>query len=260
VDTSGKPLLTSGAVSGITLGARTPATDPLFDATDPTNGGGDTGSVLISPYIRPGSVSKRFYNHYSWLRTMEDLFSVARRSRGLDRNGHIGYAAQRGLAPFGPDVFTNALGRPIHLRRTTNLGAVARASSGHPRLAVQGDTVSVALSHGRALAQATGPAVSRHSPLAVAATTPCTFKVTLTARSGTVPLSAAAFTIVDEQGHVHHPLLATAGGVTLPRRLAPGRSVTLIVKAALPVGGGRIAWAPTGARPLVAWDFDVELD
>ena len=34
-------------------------TDPLYDATDPTNGGGDTGSVLISPFIRPGTVSKR---------------------------------------------------------------------------------------------------------------------------------------------------------------------------------------------------------
>ena len=28
--------------------------DPLFDATDATAGGGDTGSVLISPYITPG--------------------------------------------------------------------------------------------------------------------------------------------------------------------------------------------------------------
>ena len=51
--------------------------DPLFDATDPTTGGGDTGSVLISPYIKPGSVSTTYYNHYSWLRTMEDLFDVS---------------------------------------------------------------------------------------------------------------------------------------------------------------------------------------
>jgi hypothetical protein len=69
-------------VSGITLGARTPATDPLYDATDPTTGGGDTGSVLISPYIRPGTVSTVYYNHYSWLRTMEDLFNVPAYSPG----------------------------------------------------------------------------------------------------------------------------------------------------------------------------------
>ncbi len=110
VDSSGNPLPTSGAVSSVVLGARTSSTDPLFDATDPTTGGGDTGSVLISPYIRPGTVSRVFYNHYSWLRTMEDLFNVGRASGGLDGAGHIGYAAQPGLAPFGEDVFNNAQG------------------------------------------------------------------------------------------------------------------------------------------------------
>jgi len=110
VNGSGEPVLTTAAVSGIVLGARTPATDPLFDATDPTTGGGDTGSVLISPFIKPGTVSTVFYNHYSWLRTMEDLFKVSKASKGLDKKGHIGYAAQPGLAPFGADVFNNPKG------------------------------------------------------------------------------------------------------------------------------------------------------
>jgi len=110
VDSSDHPLVTTGPVSGITLAARTPLNDPLYNATDPTTGGGDTGSVLISPYIRPGSVSTGFYNHYSWLRTMEDLFRVGTVSPGLDGEGHIGYAAQPGLAPFGPDVFNNPQG------------------------------------------------------------------------------------------------------------------------------------------------------
>ena len=95
----------------INLGPETATTDPLFDATDATNGGGDTGSVLISPYILPGTTSSTFYNHYSWLRTMEDLFKVAGASPGLDGQGHLGYAAQPGLAPFGSDVFTNPKGR-----------------------------------------------------------------------------------------------------------------------------------------------------
>jgi hypothetical protein len=111
VNSSGQPVATTGSVSGITVAAETPQTDPVYDATHATTGGGDTGSVLISPYIKPGSVSRRFYNHYSWLRTMEDLFSVSRRSKGLDGQGHIGYAAQPGLAPFGRDVFTNPSGR-----------------------------------------------------------------------------------------------------------------------------------------------------
>ena len=102
----------TGTVTKIDLGPETAATDPLFDATHATNGGGDTGSVLISPYIRPGTVSTRFYNHYSWLRTMEDVFDVAHASRGLDGRGHLGYASQPGLAPFGRDVFTNPRGEP----------------------------------------------------------------------------------------------------------------------------------------------------
>jgi len=114
LDSSGHQLETTAAVSGVVLGARTPATDPLYDATDPTAGGGDTGSVLISPYIRPGTVSTRYYNHYSWLRTMEDLFDVAHSSPSLDGGGHIGYAAQPGLAPFGRDVFTDPNGPHGH--------------------------------------------------------------------------------------------------------------------------------------------------
>ena len=60
-----------------------------------------------------------FYNHYSWLRTMEDIFGVSNGndhgklpagtvSGGLDGKGHLGFAAQPGLAPFGQDVFNNA--------------------------------------------------------------------------------------------------------------------------------------------------------
>jgi hypothetical protein len=110
VNSAGEPLTTTAAVSGITLGAETPSSDPLYSADGAATGGGDTGSVLISPYITPGSVSTRYYNHYSWLRTMEDLFNVKKASPGLDKKGHIGYAAQPGLAAFGPDVFNNPKG------------------------------------------------------------------------------------------------------------------------------------------------------
>ncbi len=129
VSQDGSPADPTGPVTGITLSAEgdpsdlapgeTP--DPLFNATDPTPGGGDTGSVLISPFIRPGTVSDVFYNHYSWLRTMEDIFDVAAGhdfarlpagtvSGGLDGLGHLGYAAQPGLRPFGRDVFNNPRG------------------------------------------------------------------------------------------------------------------------------------------------------
>ena len=78
--------------------------------------------MLISPLIKPGTVSSTYYNHYSTLRTLEDLFLTGKSCTnpsnadtplaagtvcgGLDGQGHIGYAAQAGLASFGPDVFT----------------------------------------------------------------------------------------------------------------------------------------------------------
>jgi phosphatidylinositol-3-phosphatase len=59
-------------------------------------GGGRTGAVLLSPFIRPGTTTAQQYNHYSLLRSIEDLFGLA----------HLGYAAAPGLRPFGDDVFT----------------------------------------------------------------------------------------------------------------------------------------------------------
>ncbi len=127
VDKNGNPVKTTAAVTEVTLSAtgipghlnegETP--NVLFDAQDATPGGGRTGSVLISPLIKPGTVSTTYYNHYSWLRTMEDIFQVSNGtdntplaagtvSGGLDGEGHLGFAAQAGLAPFGTDVFTNA--------------------------------------------------------------------------------------------------------------------------------------------------------
>ena len=85
-------------------------TQPGFRAfnQDTTPGGGVTGAVLISRFITPGSVSAQPYNHYSWLRTIEDTFGINR--GGIDGHGHLAYAGADGLRPFGPDVFNNAAG------------------------------------------------------------------------------------------------------------------------------------------------------
>ena len=104
---NGQPVVPTGPVSGITLGARTAQTDPMFDATHATLGGGDVGMVLISRFNKPGTTDATFYNHYSFLRSLEDLFNVAKASPGLDGKGHLGFAAQPGLKAFGTDVFNN---------------------------------------------------------------------------------------------------------------------------------------------------------
>jgi len=105
LDVGGVPTPPTGPVTSVTLGAETTATDPLYSATGAATGGGDVGSLLISKWNKPGSQDSVFYNHYSWLRTMEDLFKVAVASPGVDGLGHIGFAAQPGLKSFGGDVF-----------------------------------------------------------------------------------------------------------------------------------------------------------
>jgi hypothetical protein len=54
--------------------------------------------------------------------------------------------------------------------------------------------------------------------------------------------------------------VAALGGGAAPRRLVKGSTVTLSVTGVLPTGNGALHWAPTGGRPTVSWDFDVEID
>jgi phosphatidylinositol-3-phosphatase len=73
---------------------------PLASARRPAGfigpGGGRIGAVVLSRFVKPGTVSTVPYNHYSLLRTVEDIFGL----------GHLGYAAEPGLQTFGTDVFT----------------------------------------------------------------------------------------------------------------------------------------------------------
>src|SRR5262249_46391060 len=66
---------------------------PLPGITGP--GGGRVGAVILSKFVRPGTVVSTPYNHYSVLRTIEGLF-------GLD---FLGFAATSELNSFGFDVF-----------------------------------------------------------------------------------------------------------------------------------------------------------
>jgi hypothetical protein len=140
------------------------------------------------------------------------------------------------------------------------VGRVLQASSAHPTLAIQGDTVSVHLARGRVLATAVGPTVPEEGRFPVPETTPCTFIITFAAATGPIPIRRTAFTFVDELHHVHHPRVTAMDGGAPPRQIAPGRTVSLKIYDVLPTGDGGLEWAPAGARPIVAWDFDVEID
>ncbi len=84
------------------------------------SGGGDTGAVLLSPCIKPGTVSHMPYNHYTMLRSVEDIFRLP----------HLGYAGLSGERPFGSDVFTPPLRRA---RLSGPTAATASAAAPSPR-------------------------------------------------------------------------------------------------------------------------------
>src|SRR5262249_51377271 len=63
-------------------------------------GGGRIGAVLLSPFIRPGTRTSVPYNHYSLLRSVEDIFGLP----------HLGLAADHSLRSFGGDIFEKDVG------------------------------------------------------------------------------------------------------------------------------------------------------
>ncbi len=101
------------ACCGEVSGPNTHAPGDAGDATDAqAPGGGQVGALLLnSKYIVPGSTdTKGVYNHYSALRSYEDLLGLTK--GGADGEGHLGFAAAKGLVPFGSDVFPQHYNAP----------------------------------------------------------------------------------------------------------------------------------------------------
>jgi phosphatidylinositol-3-phosphatase len=61
-------------------------------------GGGQVGALLLSPFIKGGATVQDTYNHFSLLRSVEDLFKL----------GHLGYAGGKEVSSFSPALFTKS--------------------------------------------------------------------------------------------------------------------------------------------------------
>ncbi len=59
-------------------------------------GGGAVGALLLSPFVKAASTNEEKFNHFSLLRTIEDLFGVR----------HLGYAGLSTVTSFEPAMFT----------------------------------------------------------------------------------------------------------------------------------------------------------
>jgi len=64
---------------------------PTVALTFQSYGGDRTGAVLLSPFLDPGTVSFTPFNHYSLLKTLEDIY---------DTDSYLGYAGAPGLVGF----------------------------------------------------------------------------------------------------------------------------------------------------------------
>jgi hypothetical protein len=87
----------SSEVDPNTLTPGIPPNSASDDITD-GSGGGKTGTILLSPFIPPGTVSGASYNHYSALHSIEDEFGLS----------YLGFAGYPGTTPFGSDIFGSA--------------------------------------------------------------------------------------------------------------------------------------------------------
>jgi flagellar motor protein MotB len=68
---------------------------PVTGPVRKTGGGGRVGAVLISPFVEAGTTSETYFNHYSLLATIEELFSLEK----------IGYAAEPAITGFDESIF-----------------------------------------------------------------------------------------------------------------------------------------------------------
>ena len=59
-----------------------------FTLTFQSYGGDRTGAVLLSPFLKPGTIATTPFNHFSLLKSLEDIF---------DTDEYLGYAGQPGL-------------------------------------------------------------------------------------------------------------------------------------------------------------------
>ena len=101
-------------------------------------GGGRIGAVVLSPYVQPGSVNETPYNHYSLLRTVENLF-------GLEP---LGLAAK--ATSFGDDVFNGP--RCFDHPLPTTTGAILPSGTLIAGVKRSGRTLRIQMAHSGNLA------------------------------------------------------------------------------------------------------------
>jgi hypothetical protein len=136
--------------------------------------------------------------------------------------------------------------------------SVLTGTADRPALTTQGDSVNVQLPDSSVLVTVTGPEVPGEGlPYQTPATT-CTWTITMTGATASIPIAIGDFTTLDHLGTVYHPTLVP-GRPKPPATLAPDRTVTFELRVVMTVGEGLMRWAPQ-QKMVASWDFEVEND
>jgi hypothetical protein len=153
-------------------------------------------------------------------------------------------------------------GYPSFLPRNTlnyHSDTVLTGTVERPALTSQGDGVEVKTSAWSVLITVTGPQVPGEGLPYQAPSTTCTWVVTMSDATGSVPISLADFSSIDDLDRVYWPKFV-AGQPQPPKILRPGMKVSFELRVAEATGEGLMRWAPDGNNIVAKWDFVVEND
>jgi hypothetical protein len=132
------------------------------------------------------------------------------------------------------------------------------ATPGGYQLVAAGDPVRVVLAGADLLAQVSGPEVTLPEPTpgqpVTAHSAPGVLTVSLTATSGRLEVPASSFLGLDER---QDPIALQPDAAAVS--VSPGHPATLHLSSEFDAGHTTLTWQPEG-RPLVTWDFVVEID
>ena len=142
---------------------------------------------------------------------------------------------------------------------TVQPDSVLTGSAGHPALTTEGDGVEVHLAGATVRATVTGPVVPGEGLPEQTESTTCTWTVTLSGATASVPIRLTDFSTLDHLGSVYRTHLAP-GSRTPPARLEPGSTATFSLRTVMPTGEGLMRWTAGGTRVVASWDFEVEND
>jgi len=137
--------------------------------------------------------------------------------------------------------------------------SILTGTAQRPALTNEGDVIRVKTAHWSVLINVTGPQVPGEGLPFQANADTCTWVVSMSGATGTVPISTADFTAIDDQNNVYKPGFVK-GQPKPPTTLKPGQKVSFELRAVEATGEGLMRWAPDGTHIVAKWDFVVEND